>query len=282
MEFWRTDEIAPIVLIVLFELMVLGLINYTMPIWCQSSSADALNPAAAAAKIGLNIAYSFWLGFLPFQALWLLPLTGRAKCIMRPGQGLFVFHSHPSRSRQDPAQRAKLPGEIAKADAHHSYPSVAPWLAATSAPSWRSAFSIFLPAASAKAPIGPPSSGGNCLAAMTMHSMSERTDENALHVKIFAHGSSYYGVARRAPAHRTTSAICLDREKCPAARRGCRAFPPRCLALGFQFIAMRARYEFADPLTLISARRTLTCRRNGLSRCFAVMPQLPTLCGSSA
>jgi hypothetical protein len=27
------------------------------------------NPAAAAAKIGLNIAYSFWLGFLPFQAL---------------------------------------------------------------------------------------------------------------------------------------------------------------------------------------------------------------------
>jgi hypothetical protein len=32
--------------------------------------------------------------------------------------------------------------------------------------------------------------------------------------------------------------------------------PPRCLAL--------------DPLTLISARRTLRCRRNGLSRCFAV------------
>ena len=26
MEFWRTDEIAPIVLIILFELMVLGLI----------------------------------------------------------------------------------------------------------------------------------------------------------------------------------------------------------------------------------------------------------------
>jgi hypothetical protein len=36
-----------------------------------------------------------------------------------------------------------------------------------------------------------------------------------------------------------------------------RAFPPRCLAL--------------DPLTLISARRTLRCRRNGLSRCFAAM-----------
>src|SRR5580704_13455578 len=106
--------------------------------------------------------------------------------------------------------------------------------------------------------------------------------ENALHVKIFAHGSSYYGVARRAPAHRTTSAICLDRETCPAARRGCRAFPPRCLALGFQFIAMPARYEFADPLTLISARRTLTCRRNGLSRCCSVMPQLPTLWGSLA
>jgi hypothetical protein len=32
MEFWRTDEIAPIVLIILIELMVLGLINYTMPI----------------------------------------------------------------------------------------------------------------------------------------------------------------------------------------------------------------------------------------------------------
>jgi hypothetical protein len=32
MEFWRTDEIAPVVLIILFELMVLGLINYTMPI----------------------------------------------------------------------------------------------------------------------------------------------------------------------------------------------------------------------------------------------------------
>jgi hypothetical protein len=32
MEFWRTDEIAPVVLVILFELMVLGLINYTMPI----------------------------------------------------------------------------------------------------------------------------------------------------------------------------------------------------------------------------------------------------------
>ena len=32
MEFWRTDEIAPIVLIILIELMVLGLINYNMPI----------------------------------------------------------------------------------------------------------------------------------------------------------------------------------------------------------------------------------------------------------
>ena len=32
MEFWRTDEIAPLVLIILIELMVLGLINYTMPI----------------------------------------------------------------------------------------------------------------------------------------------------------------------------------------------------------------------------------------------------------
>jgi hypothetical protein len=31
MEFWRTDEIAPVTLIILFELMVLGLINYTLP-----------------------------------------------------------------------------------------------------------------------------------------------------------------------------------------------------------------------------------------------------------
>jgi hypothetical protein len=32
MEFWRTDEIPPVVLIILLELMLLGLINYTMPI----------------------------------------------------------------------------------------------------------------------------------------------------------------------------------------------------------------------------------------------------------
>jgi hypothetical protein len=32
MEFWRTDEIAPVVLIILLELMLLGVINYTMPI----------------------------------------------------------------------------------------------------------------------------------------------------------------------------------------------------------------------------------------------------------
>jgi hypothetical protein len=32
MEFWRTDEIAPVVLIILLGLMLLGLINYTMPI----------------------------------------------------------------------------------------------------------------------------------------------------------------------------------------------------------------------------------------------------------
>src|ERR1700730_16300127 len=56
-----------------------------------------------------------------------------------------------------------------------------------------------------------------------------------------------------------------------------RTSPPRCLALGSQFIAMPARYEFADPLTLISARRTLRCRRNGLSRCFAVMSQFESL-----
>jgi len=32
MEFWRTEEIAPVILIILLELMVLGLINYSMPI----------------------------------------------------------------------------------------------------------------------------------------------------------------------------------------------------------------------------------------------------------
>ena len=32
MELWRTDEIAPVVLLILFELMMLGLINYAMPI----------------------------------------------------------------------------------------------------------------------------------------------------------------------------------------------------------------------------------------------------------
>jgi hypothetical protein len=45
---------------------------------------------------------------------------------------------------------------------------------------------------------------------------------------------------------------------------------------------MRRPSSFADPLTLISARRTLTCRRNGLSRCFAVMSQLPTPNGHSS
>ena len=43
----------------------------------------------------------------------------------------------------------------ASVDAQHSYPSLAPWLAATSVPSKRSASSIFLPAASATAAIGP-------------------------------------------------------------------------------------------------------------------------------
>jgi hypothetical protein len=32
MEFWRSDEIAPIVVVLIVELMVLGWINYTMPI----------------------------------------------------------------------------------------------------------------------------------------------------------------------------------------------------------------------------------------------------------
>jgi hypothetical protein len=40
-----------------------------------------------------------------------------------------------------------------------------------------------------------------------------------------------------------------QRAKLPGAIRF-RAFPPLCLALGSQFIAMPARYEFADPLTL--------------------------------
>jgi hypothetical protein len=31
MEFWRSDEIAPFVFVALVELMVLGWINYVMP-----------------------------------------------------------------------------------------------------------------------------------------------------------------------------------------------------------------------------------------------------------
>jgi hypothetical protein len=40
-------------------------------------------------------------------------------------------------------------------------------------------------------------------------------------------------------------ALDVRRGLCP----GFRAFPPRCLPLDSQFIAMPARYEFADPLT---------------------------------
>jgi hypothetical protein len=43
-------------------------------------------------------------------------------------------------------------------------------------------------------------------------------------------------------------------------------FRRAALRSGSQFIAMPARYEFAGPLTLISARRTLRCRCNGLRR----------------
>src|SRR5580704_10083480 len=195
---------------------------------------------------------------------------------MRPGQGLFVFHSpFPQPPRPSTAR------EASRCDSEGGCAALLSLLGAVACRDFGSQltkrFLDFLARCIGR--------GANWAALFRRQLSGGHDDaldvrahlgENALHVKIFAHGSSYYGVARRAPAHRTTSAICLDREKCPAARRGCRAFPPRCLALGFQFIAMRARYEFADPLTLISARRTLTCRRNGLSRCFAVMSQLPT------
>ena len=46
MEFWRTDEIAPVVLIILLELMLLGLINYTMEL--SLNLGDGRDQAAAA------------------------------------------------------------------------------------------------------------------------------------------------------------------------------------------------------------------------------------------
>jgi hypothetical protein len=48
-----------------------------------------LTPATAAAEIGLNIAYSFWLGFL--QVCDSCPWSGRITRLARPGQGLFCI-----------------------------------------------------------------------------------------------------------------------------------------------------------------------------------------------
>jgi hypothetical protein len=67
--------------------------------------------------------------------------------------------------------------------------------------------SIFLPTASAAAAIGPPSSGGNCLAAMTMHSMSERASVRMPCTSRFLLTVPPTTASpRRAPAHRATSA----------------------------------------------------------------------------
>jgi hypothetical protein len=46
--------------------------------------------------------------FLPFQALSLLPLTWPHNALRAAGQGLFVFHSHPSGRAND--RRAALQG----------------------------------------------------------------------------------------------------------------------------------------------------------------------------
>jgi hypothetical protein len=57
-------------------------------------------------------------------------------CILHTSSFPFLFKCCArAQPPQDPAQRAKLQGEIATADTQHSYPSSAPWLAATSAPS---------------------------------------------------------------------------------------------------------------------------------------------------
>jgi hypothetical protein len=72
---------------------------------CRVSHWHQQVPAAAAAKIGLNIAYSFWLGFL--QACDSRPWSGRITPFARPGQGLFVFRSYPPAAH---SRRAALQG----------------------------------------------------------------------------------------------------------------------------------------------------------------------------
>src|SRR5580704_12303630 len=65
-------------------------------------------------------------------------IRGKTKefCILHTSSFSYLLSgSAPRAAAARPAQRAKLPGKTAKADAQHSYPSLAPWLAATSAPS---------------------------------------------------------------------------------------------------------------------------------------------------
>src|SRR5580704_11598166 len=118
MEFWRTDEIAPIVLIVLFELMVLGLINYTI----QLHDANLMPVVECGCTQSRRGSRQDWPEYCLFILAWFPPIPSFVTSApdwprevhYAAGSGAFVFHSHPSRSRQDPAQRAKLPGEIAK------------------------------------------------------------------------------------------------------------------------------------------------------------------------
>jgi hypothetical protein len=85
-----------------------------------------LTPATAAAKTGLNIAYSFWLGLLPKLAT---PAPGLVAEALRAARSGAFLHSTlilpPALPRaqppQDPAQRAKLPDAIAKAQRHAAH-----------------------------------------------------------------------------------------------------------------------------------------------------------------
>ena len=73
-------------------------VHLQRPFPCRSSRGlrllngfAVLGAAAASAKIGLNIACSFWLGFLPFQVCDSCPWSGRLTPFARPGQGLFCI-----------------------------------------------------------------------------------------------------------------------------------------------------------------------------------------------
>ena len=87
MEFWRTDEIAPVVLIILFELMVLG------P--DQLHDADLMSVVECGCTHSGSASrqdwpgYCFWLGFL--QVCDSCPWSGRITPFARLGQGLFCI-----------------------------------------------------------------------------------------------------------------------------------------------------------------------------------------------